>query len=150
MTVEKFINQPTTTKAILNQYRFKVKKAEDAKKEYDDFMTRATKMTASFNETTAHTNKTSDKVGDNAVILADLKNEWKTRWLEAERERLKIVDMINQQEDPYRTILMERYVHEKSFEEIAIEIKYSYDWTTHLHGEALKRFQIYLDKHGAE
>lgn len=129
----------------LNQYRFKAKRSEEAREEYDKFMTRATKMTASFSESTARTNKTSDKVGENAVALADLKNEWEKRWLEAERERLKIVDRINHIEEPHRTILMERYVHEKNFEEISVELKYSYAWTTHLHGEALLKFQEFLE-----
>lgn len=129
----------------LNQYRFKAKRAEQAHDEYDKFMTRATKMTATFSESTAHTNKTSDKVGDNAIILADLKQEWETRWLEAERERLCIVDRINKIDEPYRTILMLRYVQEKNFEEISVELKYSYAWTTHLHGEALQKFQDYLE-----
>lgn len=127
-------------KEELNQYRFKAKKAEEAREEYENFMTRATKMTASLSETTARTNKTSDKVGQNAVAMADLKTEWEKRWLEAERERLNIVDMINFMDEPYRTILMERYIHQKNFEEISVDLHYSYAWTTHLHGEALQKF----------
>lgn len=132
-------------KEALNQYRFKAKRAEEAREEYDKFMTRATKVTASFGDTTARTNKTSDKVGENAVKLADLKTEWEKRWLDAECERLKIVDTINQVEEPHRTILMERYVHERNFEEISVQLKYSYAWTTHLHGEALQKFQEVLE-----
>lgn len=133
-------NLPMTAKEELNQYRFKAKKAEEAREEYENFMTRATKMTASLSETTARTNKTSDKVGQNAVAMADLKTEWEKRWLEAERERLNIVDMINFMDEPYRTILMERYIHQKNFEEISVDLHYSYAWTTHLHGEALQKF----------
>lgn len=130
----------------LNQYRFKVKKAEEAREEYDKFMTRATKMTAAFGETTGRTNITSDKVGENAAALADLKAEWEKRWIEAERERLEIVNNINHIEEPYRTVLMERYIHEKNFEEISIDMKYSYAWTTHLHGDALEKYQVYMNK----
>lgn len=130
-----------TTKEILNQYRFKIKKAEEAKDEFDKFMTRATKVTATLSEATSRSNVPSDKVGDNAVIIADLKNEWEKRWLDAERERLTTVDMINKISEPYRTILMERYVHQKNFEEISVQLKYSYAWTTHLHGEALQEFE---------
>lgn len=128
-------------KEELNQYRFKAKKANQQRIEYDEFMTRATKMTASFSESTARTNRISDKVGENAIELADLKAEWERLWVEAERERLNIVESINQMDEPYRTILMERYVHEKNFEEISVELRYSYAWTTHLHGEALQKFE---------
>ena len=131
-------------KEILNQYRFKAKKAEEAREEYDKFMTRATKMTAAFTETTSRTNMTTDKVGDNAAALADLKKTWENLWIEAERERLRIVDSINQIEEPYRTILMARYIQEKNFEEISVELKYSYAWTTHLHGEALQKFEEWI------
>lgn len=128
-------------KQELNQYRFKVKRAEESHEEYERFMTRATKMTASFSETTARTNKTSDKVGENAIKMAELKTEYENRWLEAEKERLKIADRINQIDEPYRTILMLRYIHEKNFEEISVELHYSYAWTTHLHGEALQKYE---------
>ena len=136
-----------TTKEILNQYRFKAKKAEQTREEYDQFMTRATKMTASFGESAGHTNRVSDKVGENAIKLADLRAEWEKNWLEAERERLNIVELINQVDEPHRTILMERYIHEKNFEEISVELKYSYAWTTHLHGEALQKIAEYIANH---
>lgn len=42
------------------------------------------------------------------------------------------------QNDNYREILFKRYVEEKSFEEISVEMKYAYNYTCNLHGEALK------------
>lgn len=128
-------------KEILNQYRFKAKKAKQMEDEYDKFMTRATKVTASFDETSSHSNKISDKVGDNAIKLVEIREKWRTLWVDAERERLTIVDRINKLDEPYSTILMLRYVQEKKFEQIAFEMNYSYDWITHLHGEALDKFK---------
>lgn len=128
-------------KEILNQYRFKAKKAKQMEDEYDKFMTRATKVTASFDATSSHSNKISDKVGDNATKLVEIREKWRTLWVDAERERLTIVDRINKLEEPYSTILMLRYVQEKKFEQIAFEMNYSYDWITHLHGEALDKFK---------
>lgn len=133
-------------KEILSQYRFKVKKAEQTKKEYEDFMTRATKVTAVMEDAPARSNKVSDKVGENAIKLADLSREWQTKWLEAEEERLNIITLINKVDEPYRIILLERYIHEKNFEEISVELKYSYAWTTHLHGEALEEIEKIIKK----
>lgn len=73
-------------KEELSQYKFKVKRVYEALEEYERFKDRATKMTAAFWETTGRTNITSDKVGENAAALADLKAEWEKRWIEAERE----------------------------------------------------------------
>ena len=128
-------------KEELNQYKFKIKKVSEALEEYERFKERAEKITAIISDNPAHSNKISDKVGDNATKMADLNKEYQDRWLEAERERLNIVEKINKVAEPYRTILMERYVHDKSFEQISCEISYSYDRTIHLHGEALKEFE---------
>ena len=128
-------------KEELSQYKFKIKKVSEALEEYERFKERAEKITAIISDNPAHSNKISDKVGDNASKMADLNREYQDRWLEAERERLTIVTKINAIVEPYRTILMERYVHDKSFEQIACEIGYSYDRTIHLHGEALQEFE---------
>ena len=130
-----------TAKEELSQYKYKVKKVQDSLEEYEMYMARATKMTAILSESPAKTNLNSDKVGDNATKLADLDKEYHERWLAAEKERLEIVDKINQVDDPYRTLLIERYVHDKSFERIADEMKYSYDHVIHLHGDALALFE---------
>ena len=126
-------------KEELGQYKFKIKKVSEALDEYERFKERAEKVTAIISDNPAHSNKISDKVGDNASKMADLNKEYQDRWLEAERERLNLVDKINRIDEPYRTILVERYIHEKSFEQIAVEMAYSYDWTAHLHRRCFKR-----------
>lgn len=51
-----------TIKEELLQYRFKVKKVEDAIEDYERYKARAEKMTAVFSDVVAHTNKVGDKV----------------------------------------------------------------------------------------
>ena len=129
-----------SAKEELSQYKFKAKRVQEALEEYEKYLDRATKVTAMMDENPAKTNMNSDKVGNNAAIMADLNNEYKERWVEAERRRLELVDNINKLKEPYRTILIERYIHDKNFENIAVELGYSYDRTIHLHGEALQEF----------
>lgn len=73
--------------------------------------------------------------------MADLSKEYVDRWNSAESARLEIEEKLDRIDEPYRTLLHKRYIEEKGFEEIAIEMAYSYDWTTHLHGEALKQYE---------
>ena len=120
-------------KEELKQYRFKVIKVEEAIEEYEKYKTRAEKVTAVLNGMTARTNSISDKVGDNAIIMADIEREYQKRWQEAEIERLALVGRIKGVEEPYRTILFMRYIQNKNFEIIATSIGYSYKQILRLH-----------------
>lgn len=46
--------------------------------------------------------------------------------------------------EAHRDILFKRYVSNKSFEEISVEMQYAYNYTCNLHGEALKELQNFL------
>lgn len=122
-----------TAKEKLRQYKFKRDKVEQALEEYQRYKTRAEKMTAIMSEVPSRTNKTSDKVGDNAILMADLSREYEQRWIIAEQERLSLIDNINQIEEPYRTILFMRYVEDMSLEAIAAQLNYSYSIVAHMH-----------------
>lgn len=129
-----------TTKEELSQYKFILKRVDEALQEYEQYKARAEKVTSIISDNPSHSNKISDKVGDNASMMADLNTEYKERWLTAERKRLELVDKINKIEEPYRTILMARYVQDKSLEEISVFMSYSYEYIRHLHGEALQKY----------
>ena len=51
-----------TIKEELLQYRFKVKKVDEALEEYEKFKTRAEKITAIMSDCPSRSNKPSDKV----------------------------------------------------------------------------------------
>jgi hypothetical protein len=54
----------------------------------------------------------------------------------------QIIDEIQELSDVnYIDILFKRYVQYKSFEQIAVEMGYTYDYTRHLHGYALDAFR---------
>lgn len=134
-----------TAKEILKQYRFKINKVDEALEEYERYKTRAEKMTAILSDVPSRSNKTSDKVGDNATIMADLSKEYEKRWIEAEQERLKIIDSINKVDEPYRTILEMRYIQNQKLEDIAYKIGYSPIHIVRLHGIALLKYSEKVD-----
>lgn len=122
-----------TAKEELKQYRFKQSKVDQALEEYEKYKTRAEKMTAIISDVPSRTNKTSDKVGDNAILMADLSREYEHRWIEAEKERSRIINEIDKIDEPYRTILFLRYVEDMSLETIAEQLNYSYSIVAHMH-----------------
>lgn len=130
-----------TTKELLKQYRFKMDRVDEALEEYERYKTRAEKMTSVISDVPSRTNKTSDKVGDNSSIMADLSKEYEQRWIEAEKERLALIDSINAIGEPYRTILQMRFVKNMPLEAVATELNYSYIHTARLQGTALTLFE---------
>lgn len=128
-------------KEELRQVRFKFKKADELKEEYERFKERAEKMTAVISETTAHSNKVSDKVGDNASKMADIKNKYLQMYLQAEDEQAKIMQELNKVSEPHRTLLFMRYVQGLNFETIASQLAYSYTTVTKMHGTALIMYE---------
>ena len=136
----------TNAKELLRQYQLKMAKVDEIEDECDKFMTRATKMTASFNASSIISTTTSDKVSTNAVKIADLKKEWQELLIDAEQEKIKLYKMLMKIDEPFRKILVERYIHRKDFEEIANDLKYSYSWTIHNHKIAIEKFDEILQK----
>ena len=109
-----------------------------------------------------HGTKTTDPTGTTASRLADKnrkkRNELKKDLLDYEYEQLKlkadlwakqmeVVDMIGNMKDPtlYR-LLIYRYIEGQSFEQIAVNIGYTWRHTTRLHGQALIEFQKVLNR----
>lgn len=135
-----------TAKEELSQYWHKAKKVEQTLQDYELYKTRAEKMTALISETTSRTNLTSDKVGDNAIMMAELSIKYKLRWLEAEKELNRITENINRVSEPYRSILYFRYARLYDFNKVAEEVGYSYDRTVHLHGIALREYDKYKEE----
>ena len=134
-----------TAKEELMQYKYARKKVDETLEEYQKYKDRATKMTAIMSDNPQRSNLNSDKVGDNAIKMADISREYEERWLRAEKERLRIEQNIDRVEEPYRTILHMRYIEELNFEKIADCMGYTYNSITHMHGDALKQYKKIQD-----
>ncbi len=138
-----------SAKDELKQYKFKLEKANEALEEYELAKLRAEKVTAMMGDAPARSKgKTSDKVGENASKMADLLNEYQKRYLEAEAERLEVYNKINIVPEPYRTILVKRYIYHRPFEQIAFDLGYSYRQIIRYHGLALQVYEEKLSQNG--
>lgn len=129
-----------TAKEELMQYKYARKKVDETLEEYQKYKDRATKMTAIMSDNPQRSNLNSDKVGDNAIKMADISREYEERWLRAENKKLEVERKIEELSEPYRTLLHKRYIEELNFEKIADDMGYSYVRITHLHGEALLEY----------
>lgn len=84
----------------------------------------------------------ADKTGSMAVKLADLSAEVQGMRDKALEERKKVLDVVlSISKEPYARLLYNRYITFKRFEQIAVDMGYSYSRTIHLHGEALMLVQ---------
>ena len=129
-----------TAKEELSQYKYARERVDETLEEYQRYKERAEKMTSIISDM-PRGGKSSNKVEDNAVIMADLSKQYEERWIQAEREKLSIELKIDQIKEPYRKLLKKRYIQDLSFEKIADEMNYSYARITHLHGEALLEYE---------
>ena len=80
-------------------------------------------------------------------IAYPIEAEQKLVALEADLEKVcsEIREKIQQVDNEvYRTILLKRYVYNRSMKRIAREINYSVDWTWDLHRKALKAFDLIM------
>lgn len=57
-----------------------------------------------------------------------------------QEEQNKILLQIRQVEEPYRTILTDKYILGMSLEEISVDIGYAYENVCRMHGTALNKF----------
>ena len=130
-----------TAKEELKQYLDKVRNCDRTIKEYEKYLTRATKMTAIMSEMASRTNLPSDKVGDNAAKMADLTMEYSARWFDAEKTRMELVKEIDKVGGVLGDILYDLYIEGLDMTKTAEDVKYSYDRATHLHGIALQVFE---------
>lgn len=87
------------------------------------------------------------RVALDAAVAELVDTEAKTT---AEIERLtaletEIISAISHMPDPYQTLLYERYINGKTWEQVAVQMNYSYRHTTKLHGAALARLKDVLE-----
>lgn len=82
-----------------------------------------------------------DKLSELIPKIIDLENEIRRNVEKLLDLKLKITHQINSLDnDEYKLLLMLRYLNFKTWEEIAVEMGYTYQWIHVLHGRALKYF----------
>lgn len=108
--------------------------------QYEKFFTSATKVTTSFTNSEGRTNLSSDKVGTNAIQMADLRKEYLDLFLQIEEQKLNLYQRLLKLPQPYGKILWLKLVEDWKFDSIAIEIKRTRRHTIRLYKKALELF----------
>ncbi len=86
---------------------------------------------------------TDSKLESLVIQYMQLEQEVQEQKLHLEQVRDKIICQIhNLQDDRYVNVLFKRYVEIKSYELIAVEMNYSFDYVKELHRDALEDFRL--------
>lgn len=102
-----------------------------------------TKVTQSFDGDGAQSTKDPHKF-DRLVELKALCDDLIDEQLRLKEETLRTISQL--QDRRHRLVLKEYYVDCKTWEQVAVDLNYSYMHTTRLHGYALREFQILMAK----
>lgn len=127
-----------TPKEYLLQYRDAVRRATAAQDHLDELRAMAERITPNYGGSGGGTHQTGDKLGAAVARLVDAESRVSDELevLEAtEREVIGTIDKIT--DGTLHTLLYERYINGKTWEQIAVALNYSYRQTTRMHGAAL-------------
>jgi uncharacterized protein YukE len=138
-----------TPKEYLQQYRYAVKRARAALDHLHELESMATRITPIYGGEGGGQHQSGDEKLCNAVDkIIEAKNRVsdELEMLEAtERDVVKTIDSIT--DKTLSTLLYERYINDKTFERIAVELNYSWRQTIRLHGTALMAVKNVIECH---
>ena len=138
-----------TAKTYLNQIRLADRKIKDGLEELAQLKALATKVTSAMDGEVVSGSKNPDKMTDVVAKIIKLQEEINRnvdKYVDIKREALELLADI---ENPtHYNILHSRYVLYKTWEQIACEIGFTYQWVCQLHGVALLEFEKIMKKSG--
>lgn len=138
-----------TAKTYLKQIRTLDIKIDDCMDEMEQLKSLATKVTCAYGGEVVSGSKNPDKM--TAVVAKIIKlqediNRDVDKYVDIKREA---IELLSQVENPtHYKILHSRYVLYKTWEQIACEIGFTYQWVCQLHGVALLEFEKIMKKSG--
>jgi DNA-directed RNA polymerase specialized sigma subunit len=138
-----------TPKEYLQQYRDAVRRAAAALDHLHELQSMATRITPLYGgEGGGGQHQSGDEKMQNAVDkIIEAKNRVSDELEMLEATEREVVGMINSVDEPFRTLLYERYINAKTFEQIAVSMSYSWRQTIRLHGRALLAVKNVIECH---
>lgn len=136
-----------TPKEYLQQYRDAVRRAAAAQDHLDELRSMASRITPKYGGEGGGSNQSGDKLGAAVARIIEAENRLsdELEMLEAtEREVVTTISRI--QDKALSTLLYERYINGKTFEQIAVDLGYCWRQTIRLHGNALIKVGEILTK----
>lgn len=101
---------------------------------------RVNKLTATLSDMPTGSREVQDGMAEKLARLMDCFNNLLENIVKEQQEQKRILEKLNEVEQPYRLLLYKMYVEGKSLVKVADEMNYSYEWTRHIHGIALNKF----------
>lgn len=132
-----------TAKEYLNQVRNLESKMKILKEEIDTLREMVVSTGAIQQGERVLSSGTQDKMAETICKIKEKECEWNDLMREFALARANVIINIQKLNNPeYEQILYKRYCQSKKWEEIALEMNYTYQWVCKLHGRAL----LELDK----
>ena len=127
-----------TAKEYLRQYEHAQKRADRLREEYEvELMKIDSVRSASDNDGMPHGSGISKPTEERALRLADKALEWQQAELDAIEIRREVFNTIYRIPDIEGDVLYERYIHLRKWEEICVQLHYSWHGIHSAHRRAL-------------
>ena len=137
-----------TPKEYLQRYRDAAKRARAALDHLDELRSMATRITPNYGGEGGGTHQTGDKLGAAVARIIDAENRVSDELEMLEATEREVVNTISAVHDAtLSTLLYERYVNGKTWEQIAVQLNYSWRQTVRLHGVALSAVKDVIECH---
>ena len=130
---------------FLTRFRKKAAEEKDIREEIAYWESKAQKVTSSWSAVPSG-GKSSDKVQTGAIKIAELRESLIDKINQLVAVRIEIERAIGTvQDDTQRRLLRLRYIKGMTWEKIAVEMNYTYQWVCALRGRALNKVEIKKD-----
>ena len=120
----------TSIKRDLKQIQFKLKELEERKTSIKSM------VISDMNVQTSHNN---NSIEDLLIKIEECIEEYNKKEIELYNKQLEIEKCINSLEPTERIIARSRYIEGKTFEQISVDLNYSWRHTIRIHGKILQK-----------
>lgn len=130
-----------TAKQWLGRARYIDRELQALRREKQNTIDNLTKITQSYDSDGAQVTKNPHKL-DRIAEYTDLIDRKEIELLETKKQILELIMKV--EDSKQRSVLLEYYIECKKWEEVALDLHYSYMHVTRLHGYALNAVQKML------
>lgn len=124
------LKEYTSIKKELKQIQFKLKELEERKTSIKSM------IISDMNVQTSHNN---NSIEDLLIKIEECIEEYNKKEIKLYNKQLEIENCINGLEPTERIIARSRYIEGKTFEQIAVDLNYSWRHTIRIHGKILQK-----------
>ena len=124
------LKEYTSIKKELKQIQFKLKELEERKTSIKSM------IISDMNVQTSHNNNSIENL---LIKIEECIEEYNKKEIKLYNKQLEIENCINSLEPTERIIARSRYIEGKTFEQIAVDLNYSWRHTIRIHGKILQK-----------